>query len=477
MALRSSYSYFLGNVPSAPNESLKVRDKFSGEVPARVALADRATVEKAIELAAAAVPAMRRLAGFERQAVLEHCVARFGERAEELALVLAIEAGKPIKDARGEVARLVDTFKIAAEESVRLDGEILPLDRTPRGKGYTGFAKRVPIGPVAAITPFNFPLNLVAHKVAPALAIGCPFILKPASATPVSALIVGEILAETKLPAGAFSILPCRAADSEPLVIDERIKLLTFTGSPEVGWELKRKAGKKRVALELGGNAACIVCADADVDDAVERLVTGAFYQSGQSCVSVQRILIEAPIYESVKSKLVARATTLVSGDPKDERTFIGPLITEDDAKRLESWIASAVERGAKLLCGGTRRGALLEASLLENVPRDEPLCAAEAFGPIAVLEPFANFDDALRTANDSRFGLQAGVFTRDLERAHRAWDELEVGGVLINEVPSWRADAMPYGGVKDSGFGREGVRYAIEEMSEVRLMVVRRRD
>ncbi|MBI5433282.1 MAG: aldehyde dehydrogenase family protein [Planctomycetes bacterium] len=475
MTLRASSPYYLGNEALAPNQALEVRDKFSGEVATRVALADRAAVERAIALAHDAAPAMRALAGFERQAVLEHCVARFQQRAEELALVLAIEVGKPIKDARGEVARLVDTFKLAAEESVRLDGEILPLDRTARGKGYTGFVKRVPIGPIAAITPFNFPLNLGAHKVAPALAIGCPFVWKPASATPVSALLVGEILAETKLPRGAFSILPCRAADAEPLIVDERIKLVSFTGSPEVGWDLKRKAGKKRVSLELGGNAACIVCADADLDDAVERLVVGAFYQSGQSCVSVQRILVEAPIYAALKSKLVARARMLASGDPKDERTFIGPLITVADAVRLEAWIASAEKRGATLLCGGTRRGALLEATLLEGVPRDEPLCAAEAFGPVAVLEPFATFDDALRLANESCFGLQAGVFTRDLERAHRAWDELEVGGVIVNDVPSWRADAMPYGGVKDSGFGREGVRYALEELSEPRLMVVRR--
>ncbi|MCC6408665.1 MAG: aldehyde dehydrogenase family protein [Planctomycetes bacterium] len=475
MTLRASYSYFLRNEALAPNQALEVRDKFSGEVATRVALADRATVERAIGLAHDAAPAMRALAGFDRQAILEHCVARFKERAEELALVLAIEVGKPIKDARGEVARLVDTFKLAAEESVRIDGEILPLDRTARGKGYTGFVKRVPIGPIAAITPFNFPLNLGAHKVAPAIAIGCPFVWKPASATPVSALLVGEILAETQLPRGAFSILPCRAADAEPLIVDERIKLVSFTGSPEVGWELKRKAGKKRVSLELGGNAACIVCADADLDDAVERIVFGAFYQSGQSCVSVQRILVEAPVLDALRAKLVARTRELVSGDPTDERTFVGPLITEADAVRLEAWIASARRRGAKLLCGGERRGALLDATLLEGVPHDEPLCAAEAFGPIAVLEPFATFDDALRLANASRFGLQAGVFTRDLERAHRAWDELEVGGVIVNDVPSWRADAMPYGGVKDSGFGREGVRYALEEMSEPRLMVVRR--
>jgi acyl-CoA reductase-like NAD-dependent aldehyde dehydrogenase len=475
MKLSRRYDLFLGGRAASANATLEVRDKFSGEVATQVALADRATVQRAIELAHDAAPALAKLASYERKEILAHCVARFRERAEELAWILAIEVGKPIRDSRGEVGRLIDTFELAAEESVRNEGSIQPLDRTARGRGYTGYLKRVPLGPIAAITPFNFPLNLGAHKVAPAIAAGCPFVWKPASATPVSALVVGEILAETKLPAGAFSILPCRASDAEPLIVDERIALVSFTGSPEVGWDLKRKAGKKRVSLELGGNAACIVCADADLDDAVERLTFGAFYQSGQSCVSVQRILVEAPVYEALKAKLVARAKGLVSGDPKDERTFIGPLITEDDARRLESWIASATKRGAKVLCGGARRGAVLEATLLEGVPHDEPLCAAEAFGPVAVLEPFASFDDALRIANDSRFGLQAGVFTRDLERAHRAWDELQVGGVIVGDVPSWRADAMPYGGVKDSGFGREGVRWAIEEMTEPRLLVVRR--
>jgi acyl-CoA reductase-like NAD-dependent aldehyde dehydrogenase len=334
--------------------------------------------------------------------------------------------------------------------------------------------KRVPVGPCAFITPFNFPLNLAAHKIAPALAAGCPFVLKPASWTPVGALLIGEILAETNLPEGAFAILPCRSQDVAALVTDDRIKLLSFTGSPEVGWALKARAGKKRVLLELGGNAAVVVDEDADLDDAVQRIVFGAFYQSGQSCISVQRILGHASIYEALRDKLVEATRKLVVGDPKDELTFIGPVISEEDARRLEEWVRSAVAHGGRLLCGGNRRGALFEATLLEDVPKTENLCADEAFGPVAVLSRFTDFDAALAAVNDSIYGLQAGVFTRDLYKAMRAWDRLEVGGVLIGEVPSWRVDHMPYGGVKDSGLGREGIRFAMEEMTEIRLLVVR---
>jgi acyl-CoA reductase-like NAD-dependent aldehyde dehydrogenase len=417
---------------------------------------------------------MCRLAAYERQAVLVHCVRRFSERAEELARVLAVEAGKPIRDARGEVARLVDTFRIASEESVRITGEVLPLDVTPRARNYTGMWKRVPIGPCSFISPFNFPLNLVAHKVAPALAVGCPFVLKPASLTPVGALLIGEVLAETGLPPGAFSILPAHREGAERFTSDERLKLLSFTGSPDVGWGLKARAGKKKVVLELGGNAAVIVDAGWDLDDAVARIVFGAFYQSGQSCISVQRILVHADVYDAFRAKLVAASQGLKMGDPLDESTFIGPMITEKEAERVESWIQAALQRGARLLCGGKRRGAMLEATLLEDVPPDTDLCAKEAFGPVAILGRFRDFDAALREVNASAFGLQAGVFTRDFYKVQRAWDELEVGGVVIGDVPSWRVDHMPYGGVKNSGLGREGVRFAMEDMTEIRLLVAR---
>jgi acyl-CoA reductase-like NAD-dependent aldehyde dehydrogenase len=369
---------------------------------------------------------------------------------------------------------LIDTFRIAAEESVRIRGEVLPLDISPRAKGYSGMWKRVPIGPCSFISPFNFPLNLAAHKIAPALAVGCPFVLKPASLTPIGALVIGEVLAETDLPPGAFSILPCRRDGADLFTTDERLKLLSFTGSPEVGWDLKARAGKKKVVLELGGNAAVLVDADADLDDAVKRIVFGAFYQSGQSCIGVQRVLVHEAVYDRFRDAFVTATRALKSGDPKDEATFIGPMISEAEATRLDSWIKSAVARGAKLLCGGGRKGAMLQATLLEDVPKDEAVSCKEAFGPVAVLSRFRDFDAALAEINDSVFGLQAGLFIRDLYKMQRAWDDLEVGGVLIGDVPSWRVDHMPYGGVKESGLGREGVRFAMEDMSEIRLLVIR---
>jgi acyl-CoA reductase-like NAD-dependent aldehyde dehydrogenase len=472
--LNDSYPYYLGNEPVAPNRDLVVTDKYSGEVATRVALADRDAIDRAIGLAVEAAEPMRRLAAYERQAVLQHCVDRFRERSEELALALCIEAGKPIRDARGEVGRLVDTFRIAAEESVRIVGEVLPLDISERARGYTGMWKRVPIGPCSFIAPFNFPLNLAAHKVAPALAVGCPFVLKPASLTPIGALIIGEVLAETDLPRGAFSVLPTPRAGAELFTTDERFKLLSFTGSPEVGWDLKARAGKKKVVLELGGNAAVIVEPDSDLEDAAARIIFGAFYQSGQSCIGVQRILIHDEVYDALRDRLVAATAELRSGDPRDPETTIGPMISEKEAGRLDDWIQQATAAGAKLLCGGERDGAMLEATLLEEVPPDQRVVCDEAFGPVAVLSRYRDFDAALAAVNESAFGLQAGVFTRDLYKAQRAWDVLDVGGVVIGDVPSWRVDHMPYGGVKDSGLGREGIRFAIEDMTEIRLLVVR---
>jgi len=472
--LAKSYPYYVANQAVAANTDLAVTDKFTGEVATRVALADARVIDTAIAAAVAAAEPMRRMAAYERQAVLDHCVRRFRERFEELAFGLCVEAGKPIKDARGEVTRLIDTFRIAAEESTRIRGEVMPLDISPRARGYSGMWKRVPIGPCSFISPFNFPLNLAAHKIAPALAVGCPFVLKPASLTPVGALLMGEVLAETDLPKGAFSILPCRRDGADLFTVDDRLKLLSFTGSPEVGWDLNARAGKKKVVLELGGNAAVLVDEDADIDDAVARIIFGAFYQSGQSCIGVQRVLVHEAIYDAVRDKLMAATRALVMGDPKDERTFIGPMISEAEATRLDGWVQSAVRRGARLLCGGGRRGSMLEATLLEDVPADEAVACKEAFGPVAVLSRFCDFDAALATINDSTFGLQAGIFTRDLYKMQRAWDDLDVGGVLIGDVPSWRVDHMPYGGVKDSGLGREGIRFAMEDMTEIRLLAIR---
>lgn len=474
--LKPAYPYWLANEPVFANQDLEVTDKYTGEVATRVALADEAVVEQAIAASAAADHAMRRMPAYARQDVLMHCVSRFTERHEELAQALRVEAGKPIKDARGEVTRLVDTFRVAAEESTRIYGEVMPLDISARAEGYLGQWKRVPIGPCSFISPFNFPLNLAAHKVAPALAVGCPFVLKPASLTPIGALIIGEVLAETDLPAGAFSILPTTRAAAGALTTDDRLKLLSFTGSPGVGWDLKARAGKKPVVLELGGNAAVIVDEDADVDDAVNRMIIGAFYQSGQSCIGVQRILIHSSLYDEVRDRLVAATSELVCGDPRDENTFVGPMISEKEATRLEGWVDEAVAAGATVLCGGTRDGAMLEATLLENVAPDQAIVCNEAFGPVAALSSFDDFDEALDQVNDSVFGLQAGIFTSDIHKAHRAWDTLDVGGVVIGDIPSWRVDHMPYGGVKDSGLGREGIRFAIEDMTEIRMLVIRSR-
>lgn len=472
--LNETYPFYLANLPEQPNSDLEVTNKYTGEVATRVAMASAEDIARGIAAAETAREAMAELPAYRRQEILMHCVKRFTERKDELAEALCIEAGKPINDSRGEVTRLIDTFRIAAEESVRIYGEVLPMDISARAEGYSGLWKRVPIGPCSFISPFNFPLNLAAHKVAPALAVGCPFVLKPASRTPIGALIIGETLEETDLPKGAFSILPCHRDGADLFTTDERFKLLSFTGSPDVGWALKAKAGKKKVVLELGGNAAVIVDADANLDDAVERIVFGAFYQSGQSCIGVQRIIVHEDIYEAFREMLVAATQKLKCGDPRDEETFIGPMISEGEAKRLDGWIQSALANGAKLLCGGERDGAMLQATLLEDVPAGEDVVCKEAFGPVALLTRFSDFETALDEVNNSVFGLQAGIFTRDLYKAKRAWNKLDVGGVVIGDVPSWRVDHMPYGGVKDSGLGREGIRFAMEDMTEIRLLVIR---
>jgi acyl-CoA reductase-like NAD-dependent aldehyde dehydrogenase len=477
MMLKSTYPLYLNNKAAQPNTDLEVTDKFTGEVAFRTALATPDIILEAIAGTVRAAEPMARMASFERQAVLNHCVTRFQERFDELAYALCVEAGKPIADSEGEVGRLIDTFRIAAEESVRNYGEVQPLDISPRAKGYMGMWKRVPIGPCSFISPFNFPLNLAAHKIAPAIAIGCPFVMKPASMTPLGAIIMGEVLAETNLPEGAFSILPAARAGSDLFTTDDRLKLLSFTGSPGVGWDLKAKAGKKKVVLELGGNAAVVVDKDADLDHALARIVFGGYYQSGQSCIHVQRVIIHAEIYDRFRDMLAAKVKTLVSGDPKKRETFIGPMISVKEATRLKSWIDAAVANGATLLAGGGCDGNMLEATLLEGCSRDSDLYREEAFGPVVILSKFTDWHAALEEVNDSKFGLQAGLFTNDLHKVLEAWDVLDVGGICVNEVSSYRVDNMPYGGVKDSGLGREGVKFAMEDMSEIRNLVIRRKD
>jgi acyl-CoA reductase-like NAD-dependent aldehyde dehydrogenase len=474
--LREQYPYYLANEAVFANADLEVTDKYSGQIATRVALADAKAIDAGIAAAVAAEIPMRRMPPYERRAVIEHCIRRFKERFEEMAIALCIEAGKPIKDSRGEVGRLIDTFAVAADESVRIGGEVMNLEIAPRARGYRGMSKRVPIGACSFISPFNFPLNLAAHKIAPALAMGCPFVLKPASRTPIGALIIGEIMAETNLPKGAFSILPAHRDGADLFTTDDRLKLLSFTGSPGVGWELKAKAGRKKVVLELGGNAACVVDADQGpyLDHVVERLIFGGYYQSGQSCIHVQRIYVHRSLYQQTKDKLVAAVHALKLGNPRDEDTFVGPMISEGEAKRLHGWVQSAIAAGGVCLVGGNRNGAMLAPTLIENCPKNSDLYREEAFGPAVTIEAFDDFDAVLHQVNDSKFGLQAGIFTRDIYKAQLAWDELEVGGVVIGDVPSWRVDNMPYGGVKDSGLGREGVKYAMEDMSEIRLMVIK---
>ena len=464
---------YVANRPVQTDDRLPVRDKYHGSTRWEVSRADAALMESAIAGAVQAAPAMAGMRPHARQAILRHCLGRLREQAASLAAILVQEGGKPLTAARAEVERLLRTFELAAEEAGRPEGAFHDLRGSPLSGETLAFERRFPVGPCAFITPFNFPLNLVAHKVAPALAVGCPFVLKPASNTPVSALMLGEILAETDLPPGAFSIVPCTREAANALVEDDRLHLLSFTGSATVGWDLKARAGRKRITLELGGNAACIVAADADLERAIPRIVQGGFGNSGQSCISVQRILVHRSLESAFRERLLAAVAALIVGDPAHEDTVVGPLIDEDEAIRLEKWIAAAQARGARVLCGGHRQGAVFIPTVLEGVPEDCPIWDEEAFGPVVVIRVFSHFDEALALVNASRYGLQAALFTDHMPHILQAWESLEVGGVVVNEAPSFRADAMPYGGVKDSGLGREGVRSAMAEMTEPRLLVL----
>ncbi len=484
-----AHRFILAGRFATSREIEAVTDKYTGKTFARVASPNRDHVESAIAegFAVARQPV---IPAFRRAAALAQLAAAVQKHARPFERLLCMEAGKPLRDARAEIDRALITCRLAAAEATCINGQYLPLDSSSRSIDMQGMVKRVPVGLCSFITPFNFPLNLVMHKIAPAIACGCPFILKPAPQTPLTALLLGELLMATDLPRGFFSVLPLHVEDAAPLVEDERIKLLSFTGSASVGWMLKSKAGKKKVVLELGGNAACIVDEGIDIDFACERIIFGAFYQSGQSCISVQRLLVHASLYEKVKRQLMRRAGKLVMGDPKRESTFVGPFISEKDADRVLEWINEAKRDGAKILCGGRRPAikvaqalggrlspAFVEPTIVENPPRSSRLWKEEVFGPVLTMESFDDFNDALTSVNDSRYGLQAGVLTNDMRHALQAWDALEVGGVVINDVPSVRVDSMPYGGVKDSGLGREGVRSAIAEMTEQRVLLLRKRN
>jgi acyl-CoA reductase-like NAD-dependent aldehyde dehydrogenase len=452
---------------------VEIRAPYDGSLIGRVVQGRREHAEAAIVAAVKAFGTTRRLPAFERQRVLRKVAAAIAERREEFSRTLAQEAGKPIKAARTEVERSIFTFNVAAEESTRIYGEVLPLDWQEFTAGRWGIVRRFPLGPVAGITPFNFPLNLVAHKVAPAIAAGCPMILKPAPQTPLCSLMLAECVQQAGWPDGGFNVLPLSNEDAGLLVTDERIKLISFTGSVPVGWDIKRRAGKKKVVLELGGNAAVIVHNDADLGYAVDRCVTGGFGYAGQTCISVQRILVEHSAYGRFTDLLVDGVRKLKAGDPLDPSTDVGPLIRESDAVRTVSWIEEAVRGGARLLCGGGRKGLVVEPTVLTGTKPDMKVNCQEVFGPVVTVEPYKDFDEALRRVNQSAFGLQAGLFTRDAKLLFHAYEELEVGGLIAGDVPSFRIDNMPYGGIKDSGLGREGLRYAIEEMTEPKLLVM----
>ena len=450
-----------------------VRNPYDDQIAGEVCQAGAPDVEDAIASAMRAFPETRKMPSFQRAEVLSAVSRRISERKEDFARMITEETGKPISLSRSEVDRSIFTFSIAAEEARRIEGTVLPLDLNAQSIGRFGLVRRFPLGPVGAITPFNFPLNLVSHKVAPAIAAGNPLVLKPSSAAPMTALLLAEVFSESLLPRGAFNVICCMGAEAAQLITDERIKLITFTGSPAIGWPLKAQAGKKRVVLELGGNAGVIVEPDADMDLAREKILAGGFANAGQSCISVQRVYVQADIWEEFVPDLVAGAEAIKPGDPWLESTVVGPMITVQAAEQVESWIADAVSGGARILCGGNRKGAMFEPTILADVRPDMNVNCKEVFAPVIIVERYGTFADALGRVNDSAFGLQAGVFTRDLRNAFRAYEELEVGGVVINDVPTYRIDHMPYGGVKDSGFGREGIRYAIEEMTELKLLAV----
>ena len=452
---------------------IDIKAPYDGAIVGRVFQGRRSHAEAAIAAAVKAFGTTRRLPAFERQRVLRRVAEGIAKRKEEFSRTLCQEAGKPIKAARTEVERAIFTFSVAAEESTRIYGEYLPLDWQEYTAGRWGIVKRFPIGPIAGITPFNFPLNLVAHKVAPAIAAGCPMVLKPAPQTPLSSLLMAEVVQQAGWPDGALNVIPLSNDDAALLVTDDRLKMISFTGSAAVGWQIKKNSGKKKVILELGGNAGVIIHNDADIEYAAERCVAGGFGYAGQTCISVQRILVQHSVYGKFTDMFLAGVKNLQIGDPLDESTDVGPLIRESDAQRAVDWVQEAVRGGARVLCGGNRKGSIVEPTVLTGTKPEMKVNCQEVFGPVVTVEPYAEFHEALRQINSSAFGLQAGLFTRDAKLMFQAFEELEVGGLLAGDVPTFRIDHMPYGGVKDSGIGREGLRYAIEEMTEPKLMVM----
>ncbi|MGZ6293062.1 MAG: aldehyde dehydrogenase family protein [Syntrophales bacterium] len=466
------YDICVGGAFRKTDKILKVANPFNNEVFAETYLGHEADLEEAISKAQSVENVMKGLSSFERFEILRYIANTLIQRKDHLSRVLAQESGKPLMYAGAEIDRSSQTFLIAAEESKRLPREYLSLDWTPGGKDKEGLVKYFPVGLVAGISPFNFPMNLAAHKIAPAIAAGCPIIVKPASATPLSTLELAKIINETPLPKGALSIIPMDRTTGMKLVTDERFKLLTFTGSPEVGWRMKKDAGKKKVVLELGGNAGVIVCGSGDIDFAVKRCVFGGFAYSGQICIHAQRIFVERRIFDEFLKKFVISAQGLRFGDPLKPETQISVMIDEPNAKRVEDWVKEATSGGAKTVCGGNREGAFCEPTVLTNTKRSMKVNCLEVFGPVVTIEPYTTIEEAVHMVNDTNFGLQAGIFTQKTNEINYAFTNLEVGGVIVNDVPTFRVDHMPYGGIKDSGLGREGLKYAILDMMEAKILV-----
>lgn len=466
------YSPYAGGKFKSTTEIISVKSPFNGDILAEVYLASKKELEDSILSAQKVEDELKILPSFRKYSILMDIAQKMKEQRELLAKTLCLEAAKPLKFALSEVDRGIQTFIVAAEESKRLPSEHIQIDWTPAGEGKEGIVRYFPVGLVAGISPFNFPLNLSIHKLAPAIATGCPIVLKPARSTPISALLLAKIIDSTELPKGAVSILPMDRESGNQLVTDERFALLTFTGSPQVGWEMKNRAGKKRVVLELGGNAGVIVTESANIGTAVNKCVSGAFSYSGQVCIHTQRIYVHHSILDEFVKLFIAKTANLKSGDPLDINTDISSMIDEENAIRVEAWINEAIRDGAKLLYGGKRRGTYVEPTILTKTKRDMKVCCNEVFGPVVVIESYDHFQGAIDELNSSEYGLQAGIFTNSINEQNKAFNEIEVGGVIINDVPTFRVDHMPYGGIKNSGFGREGVKYAMFDMLEPKLMV-----
>jgi len=473
-----SRPFFVAGRPETGDLPLIIRHPYDGDEVGRTTYATPAQTERAVAAAADVAEQAAALPAHVRSGALDHVSRRLAERADEVARLITAENGKPLMWSRAEVNRAVSTFRWAAEEARRFSGELQRLDTDPAATGRIALIRRIPRGPVLGISPFNFPLNLVAHKVAPAIAVGAPIVLKPAPATPLCALLLGEILAETTLPAGMFSILPLPNDQAPALVADPRLPVVSFTGSGPVGAQIRAAVPDKHVTLELGGNAAAVICGDWSSDEDLEwastRIATFSNYQAGQSCIAVQRVIVHAGVFDRVADLVTAKVGALVTGDPRDEATVVGPMISEAAAQRVQDWVDEAVAAGAVVRTGGVRDGATYAPTVLVDVPADAKVCADEVFGPVLVLSRAGSDSEAFAAVNDSAYGLQAGVLTHNLQTAFAAHRSLNVGGVIIGDVPSFRVDNMPYGGVKRSGVGREGVRYAIEDMSEIRLLVIR---